>query len=66
MQNLWLGIAVLALTAFALWNVRPIDGKLNPLLGPQTEILAAIAVVLGTALGIGLMIAGGVLMLTAS
>jgi hypothetical protein len=64
MQNLWLGIAVLALTAFALWNVRPINGKLNPLLGPQTEILAALAVVFGSTLGIGLMIAGAVSMLS--
>jgi hypothetical protein len=64
MQNLWLGIAVLALTAFALWNVRPINGKLNPLLGPQTEILAALAVVFGSALGFGLMIGGAVSMLS--
>ena len=66
MQNLLLGVAVLALTAGALWTVRPVAGKLSPLLGPQTEILAAIGVVLGTALGIGLMIAGGVFMLTVS
>jgi hypothetical protein len=58
MLNVLLGLAVFGATALGFWKVLPINGKLNPLLGPQTEILAAIALVMGAAFGLGCMIVG--------
>ena len=64
MLNISLGIAALAVTVAGFWTVRPVDGKLNPRLGPLSEIWIAVGLVGTLALGIGLIIAGIVPMLT--